>query len=86
MLKRGLAESYRNNMLWLTGIHPKLITCNLTFAVSRGNVIRSATQAAEPAVKSCTARPGVAPTIIGCLFAIGATIFFDVVVVVILLL
>jgi len=34
------------------------LTCNLTLAVSSGNVKRSATQAALPAVKSCTARPG----------------------------
>ena len=51
--------------------------------MSSGNVIKSATQAADPAVKSCTARPGVVQVTI-VLFPILGTHLVDVVVVMII--
>ena len=59
-----------------------MLTCNLTLAVSRGNVIKSATHAAEPAVKSWTARPGVL-FVMAALFPIeGRTLGWCVVVII----
>ena len=53
MMPRSKREVVMNKVIVLS-----LLTCSLTFAVSRGNVNRSATQAAEPAVNSSTPIPG----------------------------
>ena len=58
-------------------------TCNLTLAVSSGKVIKSATHAAEPAVKSWTGRPGVLFVIVDLVPIEGRTLGCVVVVVII---
>ena len=57
-------------------------TCNLTLAVSSGKVIKSATHAAEPAVKSWTGRPGVLFAIVDLLPIEGSTLGWAVVVII----